>query len=1827
MADAGDAFDPFAAVGSVPAPIDAGAAPAAAVAPAAPVPPSTFQSPGADGQQYTYRIIPGSSGVYPDDEAAFLAQQPTAWQKAGLPPPPIPVGTEALPAGTPQGTATGTPNAAPAPASSAAPAPGAPGGKPFDPFAALGAVPVSSTAPTTPAGGLPAGPAPLKPGQRTGLIANAAGGFNEGVAETLGGLPDAVAGAVNLGSRGINAVAGTAIPPIQNPIGGTDWWKSAMGVLGADPRNVVAQTQMEKNVRAAGQGVAAAVLPLGPARVIGGMEAAPDIVRAVAAEMGNAGLAATSSQGAASGYTGQAASDAAPAPLKPLANFAGQVLGGGAAAGAGAATLAAANTVRNVGEHLLDPIGLGTKQAVTAPDGTVLLDQNGSPLMLTAAQQQIAAKNIANATGQTPGQLAARVPDAGGSVVPGSQPTLGQVTGDMRVLGLERQLRTRNPQMFNSAEAQRNGARVSARDALAHPDAQAEATSGWVNRALDQIDQDADTQRKGLQATADGRVAGLGGSGTAADQGSAMAGQVRAHQDPILERMQSKVDRVAQKVDQAAGAFGPGKKSIQGGATAEQQYGAETRTKLQEVDDAAAARTRKLFKAFNPDGKLAMAMPATKTVAAELRAELIPGGATKFSPDEEAAIRAFENMPDVVPVAFVEQERRTLNAAILKARNAGESNTVRILSRLKKDGIDADFSAAVAEQVKDEAPFVKSGQIGPDQSTMGRLAAEAAGGAPVTGHTVFTPSGRSIDVRYGVEDAANLTASHTADMKPNPAFPKELQPRDRTRAASEAQVSRIAGQLQPERLGASASAGEGAPIVGPDGVVESGNARLLGLRRAYAAGGDQAKAYRAWLEAQGMDTTGMKEPVLVRHRITPLAGEDRVRWTEEANASAGLSMSAGERAAVDARRISDDMLASYQGGDVTSAANRDFVRAFVRDVTDRGEEGSFMTREGELSSDGATRLRNALLQRAYDSPELVSALAETGDENIKAFGGALMDAAGPIAKLEASIRAGHVDPNVSVSKHLVEAARLLADARRRGISLADSLAQRDAFEPRDAVAEKLLQAAYGPDLRGRMSRGRMGEVLSTYADLAAEQSTGARLFGDNLDFRDLLQQAEQRYGTGPSRQSGTAERQSAGSARPGDGESGAQAGGSAAGPAGPAGAAAGQGGRAGGKTRALDHIRSVISQDPSAKWGIRVVEDAGDLKPGDKIPASRVWDNGDPTDQLLNGSSTIGINGTSEKAINDALKQAGIGQPGAWNYYYGKDVLLVKGSDWHSGEDAGERIIEDPVVAGRYSKTDSGPSHLLDVSGAPGGSPKGNLAQEVTAPPPALQPNVTPEAAAQYRAGLASHQARKEQTQGVPDQILAQRNFQHVVADSGVMSKIFPGGDKEAEGVQSLVRMLGPDDAEKLATDYLGFDLRQDSKGNLTAAGLAKWASKHEAALDQFPGVREKFGTLKAAQQALDDLKAARDTLQKAYPLADGATGAEVRAQYLKPGPKGTEAIQQYVKDSGGSPGAMQALDDAITGSMREKVMPGGVWDAKAYQAWLKQYGPALAERPQLAAQLADASAAQDALADLDARTLTAKTDLRNSAARFFIGTDPHTAVTRLMAAADPGTEAASLMKMMASDPDAVEGLRKAVADWITAKTNSTSEAGTTGIKQVQAATLKKLIANPKMQPALEAILGPGGMTRLRGIAADLDLEGRSVNATKMPGSPGTAMDALKQAMHSGGSLRSILFSVGASEMGAQAVSMAMGGEGVVSGGLRAAALLGGTAYGIMRQQGLKSIDDLMAHAVLNPELYRALAAKVTETNAPDIARRFRAALANLAASGALRIANGGPSQ
>src|ERR1017187_4396935 len=122
-------------------------------------------------------------------------------------------------------------------------------------------------------------------------------------------------------------------------------------------------------------------------------------------------------------------------------------------------------------------------------------------------------------------------------------------------------------------------------------------------------------------------------------------------------------------------------------------------------------------------------------------------------------------------------------------------------------------------------------------------------------------------------------------------YPPELQPRDRGNVSSRAQVYDMAANLEPSRLGPSPEANAGAPLVGPDNVVESGNGRTMAIRTAYDQGSDRAGAYKGFLDRSGYDTSGFSKPVLVARRVTDMTSEERAGFAQSANASASLRMS------------------------------------------------------------------------------------------------------------------------------------------------------------------------------------------------------------------------------------------------------------------------------------------------------------------------------------------------------------------------------------------------------------------------------------------------------------------------------------------------------------------------------------------------------------------------------------------------------------------------------------------------------------------------------------------------------------------------------------------------------------------------------------------------------------------------------------------------------------------------------------------------------------------------------------------------------------------------
>lgn len=305
--------------------------------------------------------------------------------------------------------------------------------------------------------------------------------------------------------------------------------------------------------------------------------------------------------------------------------------------------------------------------------------------------------------------------------------------------------------------------------------------------------------------------------------------------------------------------------------------------------------------------------------------------------------------------------------------------------------------------------------------------------------TAFGMDGSSYEMAYEVKSLGDLIASNDLAYGVNPLYPAELQPRDRTREASRMQIERMADDLKPELLGESPKLSDGAPIVGVDNVVESGNGRTLAIGKAYESG--RADAYQQFVAdfaaSRGMDISGIDRPVLVRTRLTDT---DRAQFARLANESDVSQYSATERAASDSERLPDaSLLKINNDGSINLDGSMDFVRGFVGSLP-KSEQGTVITGDGRLSQEGKRRIESAIMQRTYDDASLIARMAENLDDDSKTVLSALLRAAPQLAQLNALVKQGGRHKN-TIAKDLAQAAQKLSDLKANGQNVQDYLNQ------------------------------------------------------------------------------------------------------------------------------------------------------------------------------------------------------------------------------------------------------------------------------------------------------------------------------------------------------------------------------------------------------------------------------------------------------------------------------------------------------------------------------------------------------------------------------------------------------------------------------------------------------------------------------------------------------------------------------------------------------------------------------------------------------------------
>ena len=362
---------------------------------------------------------------------------------------------------------------------------------------------------------------------------------------------------------------------------------------------------------------------------------------------------------------------------------------------------------------------------------------------------------------------------------------------------------------------------------------------------------------------------------------------------------------------------------------------------------------------------------------------------------------------------------------------------------------------------------------------------------------IRTMKGTEVEARYRVIDADDLITSTNERGGVNPNYLAELQPRDRGTSASNSQIMHIANNLDPELLGESRLASDGAPVIGSDLMVESGNGRVMAIRNAYKYG--QADKYRQWLKDNasyfGIDPAyidTVNNPVLVRERITDV---DRSKFTSEANESSIAAMSTTEHALDDAKKITPEILTFYDA-DKKLEENKNFLNWFV-EAMPKNEQGDLKQKDGRISRSGIERARNALVALAYNDAGFLRRLSESYDDEVKNITDGLTSAASKIAILES----GKYPKYLSIRKDILQALNTLADLRANNQSVQDYLPQILMFEEDEISPEAKMLLQFFDE--NKNSYKNIAQGLTDYVNLAMNEAQEGQglLFEDSTHTR------------------------------------------------------------------------------------------------------------------------------------------------------------------------------------------------------------------------------------------------------------------------------------------------------------------------------------------------------------------------------------------------------------------------------------------------------------------------------------------------------------------------------------------------------------------------------------------------------------------------------------------------------------------------------------------------------------------------------------------------------
>lgn len=357
------------------------------------------------------------------------------------------------------------------------------------------------------------------------------------------------------------------------------------------------------------------------------------------------------------------------------------------------------------------------------------------------------------------------------------------------------------------------------------------------------------------------------------------------------------------------------------------------------------------------------------------------------------------------------------------------------------------------------------------------------------------------------------------------------------------------------------------------------------------------------------------------------------------------------------------------------------------------------------------------------------------------------------------------------------------------------------------------------------------------------------------------------------------------------------------------------------------------------------------------------------------------------------------------------------------------------------------------------------------------------------------------------------------------------------------------------------------------------------------------------------------------YRLLDSSVGSK----FFKPGNTGAQAVQTFRAAVGNDQEAMRALEGFAGLSLRKAAMrPDGTIDPAKFARWRIAHADALRAMPDIAAKMGAAARAteageasvaratetsaqnlakaEDAVADATASKTQAIDAFQEGAVGKVMGLADAGDVTKTIGGIFGQKDAIGAMRKLANaagnSPDARDGLRKGIADYLASRAISNTD-------DVKADTFQTFVRQNK--PVLAQAFSPDELKGIEAVAAELSKVNRAAKQSTLPARSNTAMDLLSQK------------SAGSSHLSPFAEMMIGASAGYETAGIRGAVAGAGVAatkalLTSARAAGMDNVKDLLRGMLLHPELARAALERA------PIASDMSAKASALAAANRLRM-------